>query len=241
MFSQACVCKTLWGGVTHSEGYPSPRWGYPNPRWGGYPKKGDLLERTWLRYPPLWTGVLPSQDRTQAPPWSEQDWDTPPPPQPGQDWGTPWPVLGYTTPTVSDKLNVDRLPHGRSVITLFLCTVGFHFAPSRKFSKVWLFWLGFTMVEHEYTQPHDSSPAGNRKRHLSAMIWKECSFIISTTFFQMVLISTQWPVVDPEFLRKGGCQLPRFGRQPIIWPNFYRKVHENQRIWTQGGIPGTTT
>ena len=33
----------------------------------------------------------------------------------------------------------------------------------------------------------------------------------------------------------GGRQLPWWGRQPITWPNFYRKLHENERIWTERG------
>ena len=29
----------------------------------------------------------------------------------------------------------------------------------------------------------------------------------------------------------------RWGRQPIIWPNFPRKLHENERNWTQESYP----
>ena len=40
-------------------------------------------------------------------------------------------------------------------------------------------------------------------------------------------------VADP------GNQPPRFGRQPIIWPNFPQKLHKNERIWTErGSVPG---
>ena len=50
----------------------------------------------------------------------------------------------------------------------------------------------------------------------------------------------QWQIQD--FPEGGGCQLPRWGCQPIIWPNFYLKLHENERIWTQTGgrVPGAT-
>ena len=45
-------------------------------------------------------------------------------------------------------------------------------------------------------------------------------------------------MVDPGIPTRGGgggCgqKPPRWGRQPIIWPNFHRKLHENERIWTQ--------
>ena len=33
----------------------------------------------------------------------------------------------------------------------------------------------------------------------------------------------------------GRLQLPWWGHQPIIWPNFYQNLHENERIWTRGG------
>ena len=33
----------------------------------------------------------------------------------------------------------------------------------------------------------------------------------------------------------GGRQPPRWGRQPIIWQLFSRKLHENERNWTQRG------
>ena len=38
-------------------------------------------------------------------------------------------------------------------------------------------------------------------------------------------------VADSGFPRPGH-QPPRRGRQPIIWPNFSRKLHENERNWT---------
>ena len=43
--------------------------------------------------------------------------------------------------------------------------------------------------------------------------------------------SGQWRVQDfPD----GGANPPGWGCQPIIWPNFPRKLHENERNWTQG-------
>ena len=55
---------------------------------------------------------------------------------------------------------------------------------------------------------------------------------IATALFEM----EGHPVADQGFFsRGGGSQLPRWGRQPIIWPNFYRKLHENERIWTKRG------
>ena len=32
---------------------------------------------------------------------------------------------------------------------------------------------------------------------------------------------------------------PRWGRHTIIWPNFPRKWHKNERNWTESGFPGT--
>ena len=45
----------------------------------------------------------------------------------------------------------------------------------------------------------------------------------------------QDPVADPGFPSRGGRQLPRWGRKPINWRNLFRKLHENERIWTQRG------
>ena len=48
-----------------------------------------------------------------------------------------------------------------------------------------------------------------------------------------VVCVTGYTVADPGFPRRGGGrQRPRWGRQPTILPNFYRKLHENERIWT---------
>ena len=47
--------------------------------------------------------------------------------------------------------------------------------------------------------------------------------------------SSQKSVADPGFPRRGGRQPPRWGCQPTILPNFYRKLHENERIWTPRG------
>ena len=33
--------------------------------------------------------------------------------------------------------------------------------------------------------------------------------------------------------QRRGRQLPMWGHQPIIWSKFSRKLHENERIWTQ--------
>ena len=42
----------------------------------------------------------------------------------------------------------------------------------------------------------------------------------------------QWRIQDfPD----GGAPTPRWGHQPTILPNFYRKLHENERIWTPRG------
>ena len=32
-----------------------------------------------------------------------------------------------------------------------------------------------------------------------------------------------------------GSGTPKVGRKPIILPNFPRKLHENERNWTEGG------
>ena len=41
----------------------------------------------------------------------------------------------------------------------------------------------------------------------------------------------QWRIQDfPD----GGASISKVGLQPIIWPKFPRKLHENKRIWTQG-------
>ena len=46
-------------------------------------------------------------------------------------------------------------------------------------------------------------------------------------------------VMDPGFLRRkgGGAPTSKVGRQPIIWPNIFQKLHENERIRTQGARP----
>ena len=46
------------------------------------------------------------------------------------------------------------------------------------------------------------------------------------------LFDIQWRIQDfPD----GGRQSQRWGSQPIIWPNVARKLHENERNWTQRG------
>ena len=45
------------------------------------------------------------------------------------------------------------------------------------------------------------------------------------------------PVADPGFPRGGGANSPG-GRQHTILPNFPKKVHEIERIWTPGGGEG---
>ena len=42
-------------------------------------------------------------------------------------------------------------------------------------------------------------------------------------------------MVDPGSPRRG-CQSQRWGRQPVIWPFFPRKLHENERDWTERGM-----
>ena len=45
-----------------------------------------------------------------------------------------------------------------------------------------------------------------------------------------------YPVADHPGFPDGGGRLPhRWGSQPIIWSNFSRKLHENERNWTQKG------
>ena len=52
----------------------------------------------------------------------------------------------------------------------------------------------------------------------------------------------QWRIQD--FPDGGGAPTSWWGRQAIISPNFYRKLHENERIWTERGgggrVPGAT-
>ena len=43
-------------------------------------------------------------------------------------------------------------------------------------------------------------------------------------------------VADPGF-RRWGVPTSKVGRYPIIWPNFYEKLHRNERIWTRGACP----
>ena len=44
------------------------------------------------------------------------------------------------------------------------------------------------------------------------------------------IASAFWcPVVDPEFCRLG--YQPQRGSWPIIWHNFWQKLHENERSW----------
>ena len=50
-------------------------------------------------------------------------------------------------------------------------------------------------------------------------------------FFLMKMHSIT--VADPGFPRRAPAS--KVGGQPIILPNFYRKLHENERIWTQRG------
>ena len=42
-----------------------------------------------------------------------------------------------------------------------------------------------------------------------------------------------WAVADPGFPKRG--RQPQGGRQPIIWPNFSQKLHENERNRTERG------
>ena len=45
-------------------------------------------------------------------------------------------------------------------------------------------------------------------------------------------------VVDPGFPRRGR-QLMVLGHKPIIWQDFWQKLHENERNWTERGrVPG---
>ena len=47
---------------------------------------------------------------------------------------------------------------------------------------------------------------------------------------------------DGTRISQEGRQPPRWAHQPIILQNFDRKLHENERIWTEGGpvsLPGT--
>ena len=45
----------------------------------------------------------------------------------------------------------------------------------------------------------------------------------------------QKTVADLGFPRGGGANPQSGGRQPIIWSIISRKLHENERIWTQRG------
>ena len=42
-------------------------------------------------------------------------------------------------------------------------------------------------------------------------------------------------VADPGFPRGGGANHKGGGRQPIIWPIFSQKLHENEEILGRGG------
>ena len=41
-------------------------------------------------------------------------------------------------------------------------------------------------------------------------------------------------VADSGFPRRGRVPTPGFGQTPIIWSDFYRKLHENERNWSGG-------
>ena len=62
-------------------------------------------------------------------------------------------------------------------------------------------------------------------------------YILITTI--LLLVS----VADPGFLGVEGHQLPRAVHQPIISQNFCRKMHGNERTWTERGtrVPGAPT
>ena len=51
-----------------------------------------------------------------------------------------------------------------------------------------------------------------------------------------MILQAQWPIQD--FPREGGV-LPSIEglHQPIVWQNFGRKLHEDERIWTAGVHP----
>ena len=53
---------------------------------------------------------------------------------------------------------------------------------------------------------------------------------VSVKLVKMDMI--QWRIQD---FPHGGRQSPRWGRQPIIWPNVSQKLLENERNWTREG------
>ena len=78
-----------------------------------------------------------------------------------------------------------------------------------------------------------------------------CCFRVNEREFDIVIKSEfdskyfNTQIYSEEFLSSGGskfhrrgegeCQLPRWGLKPVIWLNFFRKLHENERIRTGGG------
>ena len=81
----------------------------------------------------------------------------------------------------------------------------------------------------------------NSKFHLIQTFFKIFATFLNLPTFSMLnwmdipstMESVQWRIQD--FPGGGGANFQGGGYKPIIWPNFYRKLHENERIWTEKG------